>query len=64
MLTSGSPLTGSGKSFTPFSRMHWANLRLADCSLGVRFALKLPGGCRSLHAATAFVKTAGVTLAP
>ena len=27
-----------------------ANLRLADCCLGVRFELKVPGGCRSLQA--------------
>ena len=55
----GPVLVGSGKSFTPLSRMHWANLRAACCS-----ALLLPGdpglqvlqrrwtprGCRSLHA--------------
>ena len=38
---SGSPLAGSGKSCTPLSRMHWANLRLAVCCLGVRSALRL-----------------------
>ena len=32
--------------------------------LGLRFALNEPGGCRSLHALTAFVHTAGVTLTP
>src|SRR5439155_26472684 len=60
----GSPLTGSGKSFTPWSRTHWANLRLADCSLGVRFALNAPGGWRALHASTAFVNTSLLTSTP
>ena len=64
MLTTGSPLTGSGKSFTPFSRMHSANLRLAVCCLGLRFELREPGGCRALHALTAFVHTVTVTLTP
>ena len=64
VLTRGSPLTGSGKSFTPLSRMHWANLRLADCCLGVRFELNVPGGCRSLQAVVAFFHTSGVTLTP
>ena len=32
--TSGSPSTGSGKSFTPFSRMHWANSRRVVLLLG------------------------------
>src|SRR5438105_1148941 len=61
---SGCPLTGSGKSGTPFARTHWANLRAADSCAGVSFALKVPGGCKDLHAATAFVQTAGVTLTP
>ena len=60
----GSPLTGSGKSFTPLSRMHLANLRLADCCLGVRFADNVPGGCRSLQAVVACFHTAGLTLTP
>src|SRR5262245_38238060 len=62
--TRGSPLTGSGKSLTPFARMHWANLRAVDNCLGLRCALKEPGGCSSLHAASAFVHTAGLTLIP
>ena len=32
--TRGSPWTGSGKSGTPLSRMHWASLRAADCCSG------------------------------
>src|SRR4051812_25212430 len=61
---SGSPLMGSGKSFTPLSRTHWANLRLADCSLGVRFELSAPGGFRALQASTAFSHTSLVTSTP
>ena len=61
---SGSPLTGSGKSFTPLSRTHWANRRLADCSLGVRFELNAPGGLRALHASMAFSHTSLVTSTP
>jgi hypothetical protein len=57
-------LTGSGKSFTPLSRTHLANLRLADCCLGVRLEENVPGGCRSLQAVVARVHTAGVTLTP
>src|SRR5919199_2643166 len=64
VLTRGSPLTGSGKSFTPLSRTHLANLRLADCCSGVRFADNVPGGCRSLQAVVARFHTAGVTLTP
>ena len=65
VLTRGSPLTGSGKSFTPLSRMHWANLRLADCCLGVRFELNVPGGCRSLQAVDGLRATPrGLTLTP
>ena len=60
----GSPLAGSGKSFTPFSRTHSANLRAADCCFGLRFPLKAPGGARSLHASTAFFHTAGLTSIP
>ena len=60
----GSPLTGSGKSLTPWSRTHWANLRLADCSLGVRFELSVPGGLRALQASTACSHTARVTSTP
>src|SRR5919112_5692071 len=60
----GSPLTGSGKSLTPWSRTHWANLRLADCSLGLRLELKAPGGFRALHASTAFSHTSLVTSTP
>src|SRR4051812_41820462 len=44
--------------------MHWANLRLADCSLAVRFELNVPGGCSASHASTAFCHTRGVTLTP
>src|SRR5436190_16564986 len=44
--------------------MHWANLRAADSCAGVSFALKVPGGSRALHAATAVFHTAGVTLIP
>src|SRR4029453_13781262 len=62
--TMGSPLTGSGKSLTPFARMHCANLRAADNCLGLRCALKEPGGCSSLHAPRAFRHTAGLTLIP
>src|SRR3954453_8586664 len=62
--TTGSPLTGSGKSFTPLARTHWANLRVADCCLAVRFALNVPGGCRALHALTARVHTVSLTLTP
>ena len=57
-------MTGSGKSGTPCVRTHCANLSAADSCAGVSFALKVPGGCRDLHAATAFVHTAGVTLTP
>ena len=46
----GSPFTGSGKSFTPFSRTHSANLRAADCCLGLRLPLNAPGGSSALHA--------------
>src|SRR5512132_2892636 len=48
--TRGSPLTGSGKSLTPFARMHCANSRAADNCFGLRCA----------H----FVHTAGLTLIP
>src|SRR3954465_8317774 len=61
---SGSPLTGSGKSFTPWSRTHWANLRLADCCLGDRFELNAPGGLSALQASTAFSHTSRVTSTP
>src|SRR5262249_32449517 len=44
--------------------MHCANLRAADNCLGLRCALKEPGGCSSLHAPSAFVHTAGLTLIP
>src|SRR3954447_23869755 len=44
--------------------MHWANLRLADCCLGVRLLDNVPGGCRSLHAVVACFHTAGLTLTP
>ena len=57
-------MTGSGKSLTPFSRMHCANLSAVDCCLGLRWPLKLPGGCRLLHAARAFSQTAALTLIP
>src|SRR5262249_57943293 len=62
--TRGSPFTGSGKSLTQFARMHWANLRATDSCFGLRCALKEPGGCSSLHASSAFVHTAGLTLIP
>src|SRR3954469_18301612 len=61
---SGSPLMGSGKSFTPWSRTHWANRRLADCCLGVRFELSAPGGFSALQASTAFSHTSLVTSTP
>src|SRR5258708_31109410 len=60
----GWPLTGSGKSGTPCSRMHRANLTAADSCAEFSFALKVPGGCRVLHAATAFIHTALLTLIP
>ena len=44
--------------------MHWANSRAADSCAGVSLALNVPGGCRALHAATAFLHTAGLTLTP
>src|SRR5262249_52981656 len=62
--TMGSPWTGSGKSLTPCARMHWANLRAADNCLGLRCALKEPGGCSSLHARRALPHPAGLTLIP
>src|SRR5207253_2265131 len=34
--TRGASGAGSGKSFTPLSRMHWANLRAADCCSALR----------------------------
>src|ERR1700712_1604886 len=61
---SGSPLIGSGKSFTPLSRTHWANLRLADCSLEVRLELSAPGGFRALQASTACSHPSLVTSPP
>src|SRR5207237_5223353 len=60
----GSPLTGSGKSFTPWSRTHRANLRLADCCLGLRFELRAPGGLSALHASTALSHTSLLTSTP
>ena len=57
-------MTGSGKSGTPCSRTHWANLSAAENCVWVKCALSEPGGCRDLHAATAFVHTAAVTLTP
>ena len=48
--TSGPFGVGSGKSFTPFSRMHWANLRAASCSWVLRLPPVNPVGSRSLHA--------------
>src|ERR671931_2484717 len=44
--------------------MHWANLRAADCCLGLRFPDNVPGGCRALQAVVALFQTAGVTLTP
>src|SRR6185437_7090179 len=41
---------GSGKSFTPFSRMHRANLRPACCCSELRLLPMNPAGSRSLHA--------------
>ena len=38
--TRGCPAAGSGKSVTPFSRMHCANSRAADCCSGSALALK------------------------
>src|SRR5258706_13945500 len=60
----GWPLTGSGKSGTPFLRMHWANVRAVDICAGVIFALKEPGGCSSLHALTALFHFGALTLIP
>src|SRR5487761_962520 len=41
---------GSGKSGTPLSRMHWANLRAASCCWALLVLPMNPGGSRSLHA--------------
>jgi hypothetical protein len=41
---------GSGKSGTPFSRTHWANLRAASCSWVLRLRPVNPGGSRFMHA--------------
>ena len=51
---------GSGKSFTPFSRMHWANLRAACCCWVVRLLPVNPGGSRSLHALMACLNAAAL----
>src|SRR4029453_15153759 len=47
--TRGASGAGSGKSFTPFSRMHWANSRAAACCWGLLLSPVNPGGSRSLH---------------
>src|SRR5690349_18648166 len=60
----GSPLAGSGKSLTPCSRTHWANLRLAACCFGVRFELNAPGGFSALHASIALSHTPLLTSTP
>ncbi len=36
------PGSGSGKSFTPLSRMHWANLRAASCCSGAPLVAREP----------------------
>ena len=56
--TRGSPLMGSGKSFTPCSRMHWANSRACSCFSALLLPPMNPGGCRSLHALMAFLNVA------
>ena len=35
-------MAGSGKSFTPLSRMHWANLRRASCCSGAPLRAREP----------------------
>ena len=57
-------MTGSGKSGTPCSRTHCANLSAAENCVGVKCAFSEPGGCRDLHAATASVHAALLTLIP
>ena len=42
MSTRGAPLVGSGKSVTPCSRMHWANLRARLLLLGAPLAAREP----------------------
>ena len=49
---------GSGKSLTPLSRMHWANLRAPSCSWAFLLWPVNPGGSRSLHASIAFFHAA------
>src|SRR4030095_5703961 len=56
--TRGASLAGSGKSFTPFSRTHWANSRAADCSWAFLSWPVNPGGSRSLHALVACLNAA------
>ncbi len=51
--TSGAPGAGSGKSVTPWSRMHRANSRAAFCCSLLRVWPVKPDGSRSLHAAMA-----------
>src|SRR4029453_16698395 len=48
--TRGSSRVGSGKSFTPLSRMHWANSKAASCSWALLWCPVNPGGSRSLRA--------------
>jgi hypothetical protein len=50
---SGPFLVGSGKSGTPFSRMHRANARRAFRCRGVAFVPVNPAGSRLLHAVSA-----------
>src|SRR5690348_2117459 len=56
--TSGPSGSGSGKSFTPLARTHWANLRAFACSWGLLLWPVNPAGSRSLHALRACLKAA------
>ena len=51
---------GSGKSGTPLSRMHWANLRAFSCSWALLLWPMNPGGSRALHALMACLNTAAL----
>jgi len=51
---------GSGKSLTPLSRMHWANLRAACCLLGTPLASREPRWLQVLTRADACLKRRAV----
>ena len=51
-------MVGSGKSFTPVSRMHWANSRPFRCCWALLFWPMNPPGSRSLHAPMAVLNAA------